>query len=152
MDARWRIRPARAAEVGRFLAIERQCFSDPWSAAAFEEILGSPLGLGLLAERGTEVVGYLIARAVTGEGEILNLAVAPGARRKGLGSRLLSAGLDALRSAGVREVFLEVREHNVAARQLYERQGFRAIGARTRYYRNPVEDAIVLRLALSGDA
>jgi len=128
--------------------MERRCFSDPWSAAAFEELLGSPLGIGLVAERGPAVGGYLVARAVAGEGEILNLAVAPEMRRRGLGSALLAAGVTALEVAGVREVFLEVREQNRAAQQLYLGRGFRPVGLRARYYRNPVEDAIVLRLAL----
>jgi ribosomal-protein-alanine N-acetyltransferase len=152
MDAPWRIRPAAVADAERLLPIERRCFSDPWSVAAFEEILQSPLGLGRVAERGEEIKGYLIARVVAGEGEILNLAVAPEARRKGLGGLLLEAGIDALASAGAREIFLEVREQNVAAQQLYQRRGFRPVGLRARYYRNPVEDAIVLRLALARGA
>lgn len=152
MDGPWRIRPAAAADAERLLPIERRCFSDPWSVAAFEEILRSPLGLGCVAERGDEIKGYLVARAVAGEGEILNLAVTPESRRKGLGARLLEAGIDALAAAGAREIFLEVREQNVAALQLYQRRGFRPAGLRPRYYRNPVEDAIVLRLALSHGA
>jgi ribosomal-protein-alanine N-acetyltransferase len=152
MAGPWRIRRAAATDAERLLPIERRCFSDPWSVAAFEEILRSPLGLGYVAERGGEIKGYLLARAVAGEGEILNLAVAPEARRHGLGGRLLEAGIDALAAAGAREVFLEVREQNVAALQLYQRRGFRPVGLRARYYRNPVEDAIVLRLALSHGA
>ena len=152
MDAPWRIRRAAVADAERLLPIERRCFSDPWSVVAFEEILGSPLGLGCVAERGDEITGYLVARAVAGEGEILNLAVAPEARRKGLGGRLLEAGIGALAAAGAHAVFLEVREQNVAAQQLYQRRGFRPVGLRARYYRNPVEDAIVLRLALSRGA
>jgi ribosomal-protein-alanine N-acetyltransferase len=105
-----------------------------------------------VGERAGEVQGYLIARAVAGEGEILNLAVAPEVRRQGLGAQLLEAGIAELTAAGAREVFLEVREHNLAAQQLYQRRGFRPVALRARYYRNPVEDAIVLRLALPGGA
>jgi ribosomal-protein-alanine N-acetyltransferase len=152
MDGPWRIRRATVADAGRLVPIERRCFSDPWSIAAFEEILRSPLGLGLVAERGGEVQGYLLARAVAGEGEIVNLAVTPEARRRGLGGRLLEQGVDALAAAGAREVFLEVRQHNVAAQHLYLRRGFRPVGLRARYYRNPVDDALVLRLALPGGA
>lgn len=152
MDAPSQIRPATAADAERLVPIERRSFGDPWSVAAFQEILSSPVGLGVIAERGTEVKGYLVARAVAGEGEILNLAVAPEARRKGLGARLLEAGIDALAAAGAREIFLEVREQNLAAQQLYQRRGFRPVGLRARYYRNPVEDAIVLRLALPSGA
>ncbi|HEY7684188.1 MAG TPA: ribosomal protein S18-alanine N-acetyltransferase [Gemmatimonadales bacterium] len=152
MDARWQIRRARAGEGDRLVPIERRCFRDPWSASAFDDILGSPLGIGVVGERAGEVQGYLIARAVAGEGEILNLAVAPEVRRQGLGAQLLEAGIAELTAAGAREVFLEVREHNLAAQQLYQRRGFRPVALRARYYRNPVEDAIVLRLALPGGA
>jgi [ribosomal protein S18]-alanine N-acetyltransferase len=152
MDALWKIRLASPADAERLLPIERRCFSDPWSFEAFEELLRPPLGLGLLAERAEEVRGYLVARVVAGEGEILNLAVAPEARRNGLGAELLGAGIVAIAAAGAREVFLEVRERNRAAQQLYQRQGFRPVGVRSGYYRNPVEDAIVLRRELSSSA
>jgi ribosomal-protein-alanine acetyltransferase len=152
MADRWSIRPARVADVARITPIERRCFSDPWSVAAFEDVFRFPLGLSLVAERNGEIGGYLVARAVVGEGEIMNLAVAPEHRGAGLGRRLLEAGLTALAERGVHQVFLEVRAGNAAARALYQRQGFLPVGRRAGYYRNPVEDAIVLRLALPGGA
>ncbi len=147
MDAPWRIRPARPADGPLLAAIERRCFGDPWSAAAFEDIFRSPTGIGIVAERDQDILGYLVARVVAGEAEILNLAVLPEVRRRGLGQDLLEAGLAAVTRAGARETFLEVREHNLPALGLYQRRGFRPVGLRARYYRNPVEDAIVLRLA-----
>jgi ribosomal-protein-alanine N-acetyltransferase len=152
MDAPWRIRPARPADCEDLAAIERRCFGDPWSAFAFDEIFRSPHGVGLVAERRGEPIGYLVARVAAGEGEILNLAVVPESRRQGLGRDLLEAGIGALKRAGARDIFLEVREHNLAAQRLYQGRGFRPVGLRARYYRNPVEDAIVLRLAPSGGA
>jgi ribosomal-protein-alanine N-acetyltransferase len=152
MDAPWRIRPARPADGDRLAVIERRCFGDPWSAAAFEDILVSSGGLGVVAVRRDGPIGYLIGRVAAGEGEILNLAVVPEARRRGVGQGLLEAGLVALAQAGAREIFLEVREHNRTALDLYQRRGFRPVGLRPRYYRNPVEDAIVLRLALEPGA
>jgi len=152
MDAPWRIRPARPADSERLAAIERRCFGDPWSAVAFAEIFRSTAGLGLVAEQGVAAIGYLVARVAAGEAEILNLAVVPECRRQGLGRALLDAGIGALEQAGARDIFLEVREHNLAAQRLYQGRGFRPVGFRARYYRNPVEDAIVLRLALSGSA
>jgi ribosomal-protein-alanine N-acetyltransferase len=152
MDATWQIRPARTADGRRLVPLERRCFTDPWSQEAFEELFASPFGHGLIAERLGVIEGYLVARAVAGEGEILNLAVAPEVRGQGLGALLLEAALERLMAAGAREVFLEVREGNAPAQALYHRRGFRAIGRRARYYRNPVEDAIVLRLALPGGA
>jgi len=106
----------------------------------------------LVATHPDGLQGYVIARAVAGEAEILNLAVAPEVRGRGLGGRLLDAMLDLLRRAKVREVFLEVRRGNAPAQALYASRGFEVVGQRANYYRHPVEDAIVLRLALEGQA
>ena len=96
-----------------------------------------------VAEEATDVVAFIVARPVAErEWEILNLAVAPAARRRGIGRQLLSDIL--ARHPG--EFFLEVRESNAAARQFYEYAGFRAITRRLRYYRDPGEAAIVMKL------
>jgi ribosomal-protein-alanine N-acetyltransferase len=149
MDARFHIRPAALADAPTLSRLERQCFSDPWSTEGFREVLATPVCFGLIGEAGLEIQGYLLARAVAGEGEILNLAVVPGARRRGIGGALLEVGLRQLRNRGAREVFLEVRESNQAARAMYQSRGFRVVGARQRYYRQPVEDALVFRLPLA---
>lgn len=148
MDAPYRIRSAVPADAGGFVAIERRSFSDPWSEASFREALTSPWTFGLAAQGSRGVAGYLIAREAAGTGEILNLAVAHEFRRRGLGGALLRAGLGAFRRRNVTEVFLEVRESNHSARALYASHGFRPVGQRAAYYRNPKEDALVLRLAL----
>ncbi len=96
-----------------------------------------------------EITGYLIAREAGGSGEILNLAVDPPRRRGGVGGMLLDAGLAVLRRRGAEEIFLEVRESNIAAQALYLGAGFRPVGQRADYYRNPMEDALVLRLGPS---
>ncbi len=95
---------------------------------------------------GGDIAGYLIAREAGGSGEILNLAVDPGRRRGGIGRILLDAGLATLRRRGAEEIFLEVRESNLAAQALYLGAGFRPVGQRAGYYRNPLEDGLVLRL------
>ncbi|HEY8104782.1 MAG TPA: ribosomal protein S18-alanine N-acetyltransferase, partial [Gemmatimonadales bacterium] len=100
-------------------------------------------------EQDADVVGYLIAREAAGTGEILNLAVDPPRRRAGIARALLDAGLTVLRQRAVEEVFLEVRVSNAAAQALYHGAGFEEVGRRRAYYRNPVEDALVLRRALS---
>ncbi|MFN8650464.1 MAG: ribosomal protein S18-alanine N-acetyltransferase [Gemmatimonadales bacterium] len=148
----WRIRRARPADAPALVPLERRCFTDPWSGLAFEEMLRFPLTLALVAERDAGIVGYLIGRAVAGEGEILNLAVAPELRRHGLGARLLEAGLELLEQGGARRVWLEVRESNEAAQALYLRRGFTKAGRRPRYYKHPVEDALVFQLALPAPA
>jgi [ribosomal protein S18]-alanine N-acetyltransferase len=148
MDAPFRIRPAALADAATLVAIERRCFSDPWSEGAFREALSSGLAFGLVAERKRGAAGYLIGREVEGSGEILNLAVTPEERRRGVGGALLEEGLAAFRRRGAHEVFLEVRESNTSAQALYLARGFRPVGQRAAYYRNPREDALVLRLAL----
>ena len=149
MDGPYRIRSAVAADAAGLVAIERRAFSDPWSEASFREALTSPWTFGLVAEGARGVAGYLIGREVAGTGEVLNLAVTPELRRRGIGGALLEAGLTALRRRRVDEVFLEVRESNRSAQALYLGYGFRAVGQRAAYYRNPREDALVLRLELA---
>jgi ribosomal-protein-alanine N-acetyltransferase len=102
----------------------------------------------LVAEDGAGVVGYVVGRSVLDQGEILNLGVSLQARRRGIGAALVRRLLGTFSSAGVREAFLEVRESNLAAQRLYQSFGFRDVGRRRRYYRRPVEDAVLLRAAI----
>jgi ribosomal-protein-alanine N-acetyltransferase len=152
MDAPYRIRPAVLADAPALVAIERRCFGDPWSEASFRDALTSAWSFVLVAQAARGVVGYLVGREAAGIGEVLNLAVAPEFRRRGVGEALLSAGLASFRRSRMEEVFLEVRESNTSARALYARHGFRPVGQRSAYYRNPKEDALVLRLELSRPA
>jgi ribosomal-protein-alanine N-acetyltransferase len=134
------------------VAIERRCFSDPWSETSFRDALDSPWSFGLVANSEQGIAGYLIAREVAGTGEVLNLAVTPEFRRRGVARVLLRAGLKYFRKRRVEEVFLEVRESNRSAQSLYLSSGFRPVGQRAAYYRNPKEDALVLWLALEQHA
>jgi ribosomal-protein-alanine N-acetyltransferase len=152
MDAPYRIRPAVLTDAPALVAIERRCFGDPWSEASFREALTSVWNFVLVAQAARGVMGYLIGRETGGTGEVLNLAVSPEFRRRGVGEALLSAGLVAFRRSRTEEVLLEVRESNTSARALYSRHGFRPVGQRSAYYRNPKEDALVLRLELSQPA
>lgn len=86
------------------------------------------------------------------QGEILNLGVALAARRRGIGTALVRRLLEHFATRGVVSAFLEVRESNLPAQQLYETFGFAAVGRRQRYYHRPTEDAVVLRAAISADA
>jgi ribosomal-protein-alanine N-acetyltransferase len=135
-------------------AIERGVFTDPWSARDFRDCLVSDT-VFLVADVAGAVAGYVVAHDAADEGEILNLAVAPAQLRRGVGRALVEEALAVLAGRGVSEVFLEVREGNGAARALYGALGFREVGRRARYYRRPVEDAVVLRAAIpagGGDA
>jgi len=147
-DGRFRIRSGVPADAPALVAIERRSFGDPWSEASFREALGASWSFGLVAEGAEGIIGYLIAREVAGSGEILNLAVDPPQRRRGIALALLESGLTALRRRHAEEVYLEVRVSNAAAQTLYRRAHFVPVGRRRAYYRNPIEDALVLRRSL----
>ena len=152
MGVPYRIRPTSAADAPQVAALELAIFPDPWSAEGIAEVLRTPSCLGFVAEAGGEVIAYILARWVADQAEILNLAVSPDHRRGGLGGALLDQAMDLLRRRGAREVFLEVRVSNEAARRLYEARGFRVAGMRRAYYRRPTEDALVLRWGDTGAA
>ncbi|HLG05101.1 MAG TPA: ribosomal protein S18-alanine N-acetyltransferase [Gemmatimonadales bacterium] len=149
MDAPYQIRRAGVADVPAIVDVERACFNDPWSARSIQEAIQSETSRAFVAEKIAGLVGYVLARISGREGEILDLAVRPGARRQGIARRLLGAAMDSLRDSGVEEVYLEVRESNRAAIALYRAEGYRPAGMRTDYYRNPPEAALVLRVAIS---
>lgn len=134
------IRAGITADLDAVHAIEGTVFTDPWSRGLLAESLSES---SLVAARDDGVVGYVFFRATGDEGEILNLAVAADAQERGTGTELLARALAELSHQGVRRVFLEVRESNAAARRFYERQGFREVGRRSRYYRRPAEAALV---------
>ncbi len=148
------VRPAVEGDVERVSAIERGAFSDPWSRTAFERFVAERrdervlFHVACLGGGGGRVVGYVVAWFIMDEGEVANLAVAPEARARGIGALLLSAVIAEARAREVATIYLEVRESNAAARALYASSGFAEIGRRRRYYRQPVEDALVLRLVL----
>jgi ribosomal-protein-alanine N-acetyltransferase len=157
------IRAAVAEDLDRIVAIERSCFSDPWTTDAFASAIALTHSRFLVAEEhGTEpageddaaarrrgdvprLLGYVVALVVADEGEIADLAVAPAARRRGIGGALLDRVTAAALQAGVHALYLEVRESNVAALALYRSRGFAPVGRRQAYYRDPVEDALLLR-------
>lgn len=114
-----------------------------WSPADYEQAAKEQACV-TVAEGPGGIIGFLVARAVADELEILNMAVRPEFRRQGVASRLLADALEFGRTAGATRAFLEVRESNCGARGFYERHGFAVCGRRTRYYSEPVEDALVL--------
>ncbi len=142
------IAEAAPAQLAELVAIERSCFTDPWSERALGDAVDNPQILTLVAtepERGA-VVGYVVAWFVLDEGDIANVAVAEEWRGRGVGAALLDAALARARARGVGALHLEVRASNAVARALYASRGFVEVGRRRGYYRRPPEDAIVLRL------
>lgn len=141
-------------DLPRIAELERRCFGDPWSRESFRQLLGGPTVFFRCVREdvGAPALGYVVAWFVADEGEIANLAVDPAGRRRGVGSALLDAALAEAGRRGAMAVYLEVRESNASARRLYASRGFVEVGRRTRYYRKPVEDAVVLRCAVEQPA
>ena len=146
------IRRAVRGDLAAMVRIERESFSDPWTEETLGTALSSERMMVLVADEGGEalgdgaarLVGYVVALVVAPDAEIADLAVAPDARRRGIGRALLTRALGDLTASAVQWVHLEVRESNRAARTLYEAAGFRAVGRRRGYYRRPIEDALLL--------
>jgi ribosomal-protein-alanine N-acetyltransferase len=111
----------------------------------------APSGTAVLVaiqEQNSEIAGMIVVRTVAGEAEVLNLAVLPTCRRRGLASGLVQAALARARAAGAHRAFLEVRESNAGARGFYANMGFTEAARRRGYYSAPVEDALLLSRAL----
>lgn len=143
------VRPAAEIDLDAIHAIECASFGDPWALDGFRDLLDHPRAKMEVAVGGDgELLGYAVAWYVADESEIANLAVAPTARRNGVGALLLDRILRAAAEFGAQTVFLEVRESNEEARKLYEARGFAVAGKRTKYYRKPDEDALIMRRKL----
>jgi len=148
MNAAVQMRPARADDLDAIHAIEVASFSDPWKRDGFRDLILGGNATVVVAALGQEVVGFAVTYAAADEAEIANVAVADSVRRRGIGRALVDFVLSTMIAGGARNVFLEVRESNVAARALYATRGFSELSRRPAYYRNPREDAVVMRLAV----
>ena len=135
--------PASEADIPAMAALHAAAFppAERWGTTALTAMLRLEGGFGLLAGD----AGFILARAVAGEAELLTLAVHPDARRHGLGARLLEAAVAEAARRGAAALFLEVSEANIAARALYTRAGAAEVGRRRRYYADGT-DALVLRI------
>ncbi len=133
------------SHVCQVAELEKLCFSDPWSEKSVASELTNPLSLWLVALEDETVAGYVGSQTVLEETDMMNIAVHPDFRRRGIGECLVSALAEALKGKGSRCLTLEVRASNAPARALYEKLGFSQIGLRKNYYRNPKEDACILR-------
>lgn len=121
--------------------------SAQWGKADYD--LADRVGtLGWVAEDDKQIAGFLVARQILDEIEILNMAVLPEFRRQRIGSKLFSAALENACKQGVAKAYLEVRASNSPAIAFYKRHGFMSLGRRAQYYADPREDALVLGLQL----
>jgi [ribosomal protein S18]-alanine N-acetyltransferase len=136
------IRQLGYADLPQVIAIERRAFPTPWSLAMFVLELSKPSGVCLAAVEEDRVAGYLICARYDQVWHLMNLAVDPPIRRRGLGRALLDEMLE--RAGREQQYTLEVRTSNGPAIALYERFGFRAAGNRRRYYQDTGEDAVIM--------
>ena len=134
-----------AEHVTQIAHLETVCFNDPWSERSIASELDNKLSLWLVALDVDTVAGYIGSQTVLGETDMMNVAVSPDYRRQGIGEQLITALIEALKSQGSHSLMLEVRASNEPAKSLYEKLGFAAVGLRKNYYRNPKEDALILR-------
>ena len=141
----YQIIPMAPCHVAGVADLEKQCFSDPWCEQAVASELDNPLSLWLVAVRDGAVIGYVGSQSVLGEADMMNLAVAPDCRRGGIAKALLQALETALDANGVYCLSLEVRQSNEPARTLYTSCGYAQVGLRPNYYRNPKENALILK-------
>ena len=162
LDSPITIRPATTGHIPDIISLERRCLTAAhWSEQRYQELFreekealigrmvlvveqaSSSGQRGSGGEPGTELIGFLVARHVDTEWEVENIVVAPEARLKGIGTRLLEELMARAKQMNSDRVFLEVRDSNAAARALYEKFGFQETRRRQLYYENPCEDAVL---------
>ena len=138
------ILPMNESHVKQVAELEKICFSDPWSENSVASELNNPLSVWLVAEENGIVCGYVGSQTVLDETDMMNIAVHPDCRRKGIAAALIAELVRLLKERGSRILRLEVRESNAPAISLYETMGFTQLGLRKNYYRNPKENALIL--------
>ena len=137
-----KMNPAHVAQIAE---LEKICFSDPWSERSIASELDNKLAFWLVATEGDTVAGYIGSQTVMDETDMMNVAVHPDFRRRGIAEALVTGLVEELKNNGSHCLTLEVRASNAPAIALYEKLGFSEIGRRKNYYRNPREDALILR-------
>lgn len=138
------VRRLAYSDLPAVISIERRSFPAPWSLAMFVLELSKPSGICLAATAGDELLGYLVCSRYDRVWHVMNVAVDPDHRRRGVGSELIRRLLE--EAGGELPFTLEVRTSNAAAIAMYQRLGFRSAGVRPRYYRDNGEDALIMWL------
>jgi ribosomal-protein-alanine N-acetyltransferase len=150
--AEFRIRIAQPEDLPGVLAVERACFASPWTEGMFAEELKNDWSHVWVVEAGAErtVAAFSVFWIAYDEVHVLNIAVAPAWRRRGLARRLLEGILAFAEARSSSHVVLEVRPSNTAAQRLYQSFHFRPVGLRPHYYADNGEDAILMLRVLRG--
>jgi [ribosomal protein S18]-alanine N-acetyltransferase len=137
-----RLRKLAYGDLPSVIAIERRSFPTPWSLAMFVLELSKPSGICLAAEDDDGLIGYLVCARYEDVWHLMNVAVVPERRRRGVATELLDRLFDEA-GAGARFT-LEVRVSNGPAITMYQQFGFRSAGRRRRYYHDNGEDALIM--------
>lgn len=137
-------------DIPTVMTIERQLFSDAWPESVFLEDIASSYSHPFVAELAGQLAGYAVLWVGVEEGHLTNIAVGPKFQRKSIAKRLLSFILELAIELELNQVILEVRPSNEAAINLYESYHFERLDVRKNYYKNPVEDCVVMRRMIAG--
>ena len=149
-EHRWALRPASRDDLEVIVAIEREAFARPWTAAIYaEEIQRESSWLTLAVDVGGEVVGFVCAWRILDACHLLRIATRQARRNAGIARALVRELTLAATAAGCVHIELEVASRNHSALALYGRLGFETVGRRPGYYRDPVDDALLMNLNLS---
>lgn len=138
------IRRMEAADLEQVCAIETLCFSVPWSRAVFQDSFSRAEYMYFVAVSEGQIAGYCGLLRIGEEGDVVNVAVHPDRRKRGIGRSMLEVLLQAGRENGISAFTLEVRVSNTAAIHMYEKAGFVPVGVRRGYYEKPQEDALIM--------
>ncbi len=133
-------------DISEVMQIERLSFTMPWSETLFYDELYSRNSITRVAEFNDIVIGYICVKHIADECHLLNLAVHPDYRSRGIATILLNEAIVKLRQYDCKFFYLDVRTSNHIARKMYEKFGFNMVGIRKSYYTNPVEDAVVMMM------
>ncbi len=141
------IRPMAEADLDAILAIEQASFSVPWKRDHFAHELAAPYSFPFVAEHAGVIIGYVCLMSLFEEAQILDIAVAPDQRGRGIARLLMDYAIIVAREKRAELLALEVRSTNSSAITLYERCGFVRTGVRSKYYEGR-DDAVLMELAL----
>ena len=138
------VRPLSGEDLSDVSCMEKAYFSHPWSYEDIQKSLNDPYTVFYVACTEKEIRGYIGLRFGMDTADILTICVAEKYRHCGIGGKLLTEAIQRVREWELDPLFLDVRESNLPARRLYESFGFTALTVRKNYYRDPVEDAVVM--------
>ncbi|HJQ15131.1 MAG TPA: ribosomal protein S18-alanine N-acetyltransferase [Anaerolineales bacterium] len=142
-----RIRKMTVEDLRAVVDLDQKSFSLPWPERSFRfELTDNPASRCWVAELDGKVVGMIVVWLIIDEAHVATIATQPEYRRQGIGKRLLAHALSHMMQDGARSSFLEVRESNSAAQEMYRKFGYEVTGRRKHYYRDNDEDAILMNL------